>query len=104
MEVRFADEHRAGCTEALRNWCIGSGHAIRKHVRGRGCGHPGDIDQVLQRNGQAMQRATIPAGRALGIHGPRRCPRGIAINSYECVGGGVMSGDCIQAEINEVGG
>ena len=63
VQVGLADEHRAGLAQASRHDGIGVGDVIAAHQRSRGGRHALLIDQVLQRDRDAVQRADAASGR-----------------------------------------
>src|SRR4029453_18098283 len=61
MEVRFADEDRARLPQATHHRGIAPGDVTVSYARCRGRWRVAKIDDVLERNRDAMKRAAIPA-------------------------------------------
>ena len=57
MKVGFADNDRASIAQTGHDWRIGSGDVPGSHSRRGGGRHTFDVDQVLDGNRPAMQRA-----------------------------------------------
>ncbi len=56
---------------------------LRPACRAGGGGHIGDIDEVLEPDGNAVQRAAILAGRQFGIGEPSRIERFVREHAVE---------------------
>ena len=71
VELELADDDRAGLFESFRYSGVPPRHEISENLRADGCGHSGDIVEVLQTYGDSVQGAWLLAGgqRLLGARG-----------------------------------
>src|SRR5436305_12886069 len=61
MHIEFAEEDGPGCTEAPHDLCIRNGNAIFEKTAGCGRAHARRINQILQRNRDAVECASPAA-------------------------------------------
>ncbi len=70
VHVEFAEQDRPGVEQALHAGRVGFGNVILKEQRTAGGGHAGGPVQVLQRQGDAVQRPAPLASADLGLRQP----------------------------------
>ncbi len=67
VKIGLADQNRTGLSEPRDHEGVAAGHMARADAgRGR-CWNSGDIDQILQRDRNPVQRSTVHAGGHLAI-------------------------------------
>ncbi len=58
----LADDDRAGELQLLDDFGVFGGNAVAVLIAAGGSAHAGGVDVVLERDGDAVQRATVVAG------------------------------------------
>ena len=104
MQIRAPDDDRAAGDEPRDNRGVRVGHAPVKHVRSR-CRHDaGHIDQIFERDRNAVKRTTVDSSRPLGIDLRCAIPRPSSVDADERVRSGVVTGNRREALVDERGG
>jgi hypothetical protein len=67
VQIRFPENHRACVAQARDHGGIPVRNVSATHSRCRRGGLAGDIDEILDRNGHAVQRATVDSTAALFV-------------------------------------
>ena len=67
VKVQLAEEHRARRAQLLDDRAVPLRHAVAVDARPTRCPYSGGVVQILQRDGDPMQRAAIDAIREVGI-------------------------------------
>ncbi len=86
VQVRLAQNDRAGVDERLHNGRVCAGHEVLQAGRAGGIAHSGDVDVVFHDERHAMQRAemlAITAARLVGCL--RGADRTLLVDGDECV-------------------
>ena len=104
QKVGLADEHRAGFTQAPSHDRIGARHAILTNQRSRGGRHALLIDQVLERQWNAVERSNPPAGGNLLVRLPRLLQRFVGGDRDERVQRRIELGNPSQALFSQLFG
>ena len=69
VQSGLADQHRARVIQLRGTTAVVIGDEIREDFRARGGADAARHHQILVRDGNAVQRATVDAAREFGIHG-----------------------------------
>ena len=80
---RLAQHDHARPRQPGGNLGILGGHVLRQHPRPGGGGQPGDVEDVLHRVGDAMQRPQVAPGPDQPLRRPRLGQRPLAQNQIE---------------------
>ena len=104
MQVRLADEHRARFTQAGDDGGVDAGAPIVQHARGGRRRLTGDVDQILQRDRNAVERPAIESARSLGVDRGGRARRPSSSTRMNALVAGLNRGDGGQRRLDEVAG
>ena len=102
MKVQLAEEHRAGGAQLLDDRAVPLGHAVAEDARPAGRSDTGGVVQVLERDGDPMQRSAIDAVREVGIGALRFVERAVGGERDERAELAVVSRDAIEARAHEI--
>ena len=103
MEVRLAEKDRAGLSKAGHDRRITIGDVVLKHLRSRRRHFTGNVDQVLERNRNAVERPPIDTAAAFGVGFARRGSRRVGPDPDEGVQAGAVALDRQQTGVDELG-
>ena len=104
VQIRFADDDRAGGCEAARHLRVFGGHAIVEHgARGRRA-HTGRVDVVLEGDRNAVQRTAHAAGAPVGVERSGLRQRRFTRDRDERVDLWVVNVDAREARVHEIDG
>lgn len=102
VEIRFADDDRAGFAKSRDHRRIARGDVLASNVRRGGRGLAGDVDQVLDRDRNAVHRAAVYAAPLFVVRGLRGSTCAGFVDEDEGVGAAAMFGDRGEAGFNEL--
>src|ERR1700736_843525 len=71
VQVQFSQQHCAGISEAADDLCVPGWNPVLEQSAGGGSADSGSVDQVLETQGDTVQRATPVAPCNLGFGLPR---------------------------------
>ncbi len=103
VQVGLANEDRARLAQPRDDRCIGPCNVGGQHTGGGGRGLACDVDEVFDRDRDAVERPAIHAVRELAGGPDGRGARALRIDPDECVGGWLESGDGREALLDEIG-
>ena len=75
MQIVLAEQDRARGVEPRGNGRVLGRHAVGEDTRTAGRSDPLRVDEILERDGDAVERATVPAGGDLPFGFTRLSPR-----------------------------
>ena len=101
VQVGLADEHRAGRAQPRRDDRRRRRDVPAPHARRRGGRRPAKIDQILERDRHAVQRAAVAAGGNLLIGGARLRARLVGQHGDEGVDRRIALGDAREAAFGD---
>jgi hypothetical protein len=99
-----ADNHRAGLAQPGDDGRAGRGDVAVPHPGRGGRGHATDVDQILERNRHAVQRAAIEPGGALTVGLLRLASRFVGHDEDEGVQPRLIAIDLREASLDEIAG
>ena len=103
MEIRFADDDRAGGSEPPRHLGVFGRDAIVEHRARGGRSQARGVDVVLQRDRNAVERPPQSAGALFGVEHPGLGQSRFTCDGNEGVDLGVVHVDAREAGLHEVG-
>jgi len=102
VKVQLAEEHRARRPQPLDDRAVPLGNPVAVDARPTRRPHAGGVVQILQRDGDPVQRAAIDSIREVGIGALRLVERAVGGEGDECAKLAVVPRDAIEARANEI--
>ena len=104
MQIRLADDERARSLEARDDRGVLVGHEVAEDLRARRRPDPARVDVVLDRDGDAVQRAQMIAGADHGLRRLRDLARLLSADGDVSVQRLVDARDALQQGVGELHG
>ena len=82
--------------EPLGDEGVARRHVIGQHLGAAGHAHAAHRDEILERDGHAVERAAAPAGRLLGVGGAGAGPGSLAHHGDVGAQHAVVAGDAVE--------
>ena len=102
VEIGLADQNRAGASKLRDDRRIRGGHVSFAHARGCRRRHARNVDQVLDRDGDAVQRSAVAPRRQLAIRRRGIAASVIAHHADERIEPRLELGDALKTLLGEV--
>jgi len=102
VEVALADEHGAGGAQARHDRASRAASTPARTARGGRGGHTLEVDEILKRDWNPVQRTTVAAGRDLAVGHVRLLARERGRHGDEGVERRIPSVDLRQARLRQV--
>ncbi len=96
MGGALADDDCAGVEQPVHGGRILLRYVVAVGSRASGRRHAGDVEEVLQTDGYAVERTAVAAGSDLRLRGPGRGKGRLVHNQHERVQNGVKRGDAMK--------
>jgi len=100
VEIGFSENYRACFAQARDDRGILFGNVSGTHSRGRTRGLAGDIDEILDRNGHAMQWTAVDSAATFFVERTRCGARALGVDSDERVCPLAVLGDGGKAQLD----
>ena len=102
MQVGLADEHGAGLTKMRNRGCVAIGDVAVAHARRGGGWKTTHVEQILDGDGHAVERAAIASRGELAIGFTRLTARLVCRDQNERVQPWIVGLDTLQAVVRDL--